>query len=206
MLNCYFKKITILHDWGDEFEKIAHQELSTPTEIYELTATPPKLDKNKNHFIFILCKTYNYPILKALYFELSHKNPSSAISIGFITGDTFTISPPYIFEIGNPCHFCKIDRPEKNNINDQRDNSWKKLLDLCKSQRKPIPVNEPTLLQKSLIFGSTFEHIKLYTRQATSQRHQDSLFQTMHTNLSNGLITEEPIPHWYMCDCMRPNL
>jgi len=205
MTDSYFEKIIIIHDWGNELKNHLSPEISHPIEFYNFPQSQPKLEGSKKYFIFILCKNYSYAPLKNLYFEIAHQAPTSATSIGVVIGNTFTISPPYLFEIGNPCHFCHIDRLEQNDLISPVNNSWSRLLRFCKSQEKPLPLKNLTLLQQSLIFGSIIKHIDLYTKQGTAQRHQDSLFQISHTSLNNGTITEEPLSHWYMCDCLRPN-
>jgi len=200
----YFKKIIFIHNLNDEaVENILTSEICLPVEFHHISSTTRKLDNNSRDFIFILCKDYDYGRLKKLYFEMASTAPQSALSVGTMIGNFFCISPPYIAEIGNPCHFCNVDRLEFNDQLNPRDSSWIKLFTFFKDRNSPIPSSQHTLLQKSLIFGAVANHINFYTTSKNESCHQDSLFLTSYVDISKGLITEENLSHWFMCDCLR---
>ncbi|NWA03850.1 McbB family protein [Pseudomonas gingeri] len=200
----FFKKIAIIHDFQEsELEKTLATELYLPVDFHHFPSPTSKI-KNKNRkFFFILLNSYDYASLKKLYFEIASNAPQSAISVGSMIGNSFYISPPYIPEIGNPCHFCNVDRLESNDQSSQRENNWIKLLKFFKGRNSPIPPSQHTLLQRSMILGAIANHINFYTTPGNEKRHQDSIFLTSHIDIHKGLITEENLSHWFMCDCLR---
>ncbi|MGY2182750.1 McbB family protein [Pseudomonas agarici] len=203
----FFKKTVIIHDfYNADLKEILTTELSLPVDYQNFPKNKLHLKITDRYFFFILCKNYDYTQLKKLYFEIASGAPQSSISVGTMIGNFFSISPPYIPEIGNPCHFCNVDRLEINTQSNQRDNNWVRLFNFFKDRSSPIPSCKHSLLQKNIIFGAIADHINFYTTPGHEIRHQDSMFLTSYIDIQKGLITEENIPHWFMCDCLRSNV
>ena len=146
---------------------------------------------------------YNYTKIKDLYFKLAALSPQSAISVAYFTGTNFCISQPYIHEIGNPCHFCTIDRLSSYESTTESKNAWSKLLSFCRLKELAIPSKKLTLLQKNLALGLLIQQIKLYTEDDSNLKYQDSALQSASIDLTNGSISEDSAPHWFLCRCLR---
>ncbi|WP_086936633.1 MULTISPECIES: McbB family protein [Pseudomonas] len=199
----YFKSTLIAHDW----KKTSNLEEILSREIEHLsTCSLEDLDLYTPHkeerYIIILCSKYNYTEIKNLYFSSARKWPKSAISVCYGSSDLFHISQPYIPEIGNPCHFCTIDKLISNETHSPSVNTWSKLLNFCKGKNINLPNTKPTLLQESLILGAIARVSRLVSGTTTSQKYQDNIFQTTTINLSNGHISQASATHWYLCDCL----
>lgn len=201
----YFKKVLIAHDWSnrEEFEATIEQEIKFDHEIVNDTESLIDRAKNNAFLIKIICMQYNYSKLKKLYFCLADSSPSSAISIAYLSGDVFRISQPHIQNIGNPCHFCLIERQlNYEKINESR-NSWSALLNFCVDRNITIPAPNLSLLQRNLALGALTKKIKLHTEHNQGFRYQDNSLSSMTVDLNSGLITEELSPHWHSCTCLR---
>ncbi|KAB0509495.1 McbB family protein [Pseudomonas moorei] len=201
----YFKKVLIAHDWGnrEEFEAIIDQEIKFDYEIVSDFESLIDRAQGNAFLIKIICMQYNYSKLKNLYFCLADSSPSSAISIGYLNGGTFRISQPYIPNIGNPCHFCLVERQlNYERINESR-NSWSALLNFCVDQNITTPSPNLSLLQRNLALGTVIKKIKLHTEHNQDFRYQDNSLASMSIDLNSGLITEELTTHWHSCTCLR---
>jgi McbB family protein len=201
----YFKKVLIAHDWSnrEEFEAIIDQEVKFDHEI--VNDIDSLIDRARGNVLLIkiICMQYNYSKLKDLYFCLADSSPSSAISIAYLSGDVFRISQPYIPSIGNPCHFCLVERQlNYEKINESR-NSWSALLNFCVDRNITIPAPNLSLLQRNLALGALTKKIKLHTEHNQGFRYQDNSLSSMTVDLNSGLITEELSPHWHSCTCLR---
>lgn len=155
----YFKKVLIAHDWGnrEEFEAIIDQEVKFDYEIVSDFESLIDRAEGNAFLIKIICMQYNYSKLKNLYFCLADSSPSSAISIGYLSGDIFRISQPYIPNIGNPCHFCLVERQlNYERINESR-NTWSALLSFCVDQNITTPAPNLSLLQRNLALGTVIK-------------------------------------------------
>lgn len=204
--NIYFKKALITHDWKEknELETIISEELICK---YEIVGNPESLSKRAqgvSHFIVIICMQYNYSKLKTLYFDLADSSPNCAISVAYLSGNTFRIDQPHIANIGNPCHFCLIDRQLNYEKCNNTRNSWSALLKFCMERDITLPSQQLSVLQRNLAIGAIVKKIRLHTEDEQEYRYQDNALSSMTVDLNNGAITEEPSPHWHSCDCLRP--
>jgi McbB family protein len=201
----YFKKVLIAHDWSnrEEFEAIIDQEVKFVHEI--VNDIDSLIDRARGNalLIKIICMQYNYSKLKDLYFCLADSSPSSAISIAYLSGDVFRISQPYIPSIGNPCHFCLVERQLNYEKFNESRNSWSALLNFCVDRNITIPAPNLSLLQRNLALGALTKKIKLHTEHNQGFRYQDNSLSSMTVDLNSGLITEELSPHWHSCTCLR---
>lgn len=201
----YFKKTLILHDWEEktEFEKIIEEELTSDYLITEDQESLSAIAMDHAYFICIICMRYDYQRLKKLYFDLADSTSHSAISVAYLNGNIFRIDQPYMPGIGNPCHFCLIDRQLNYEKCSSTKNSWSSLLKFCMERNTTLPVQKLSLLQRSLAIGAIIKKIKLHTENGQEFRYQDNSFSSMTVDLNSGLITEEPSPHWHSCNCLR---
>lgn len=201
----YFENIIIAHDWHDatEIESVMISEIKSPFEIHKISRLLVTLSNKNRCFINIVCTQYNYAELKSLYFSIAAASPRSAICISYFSESHFCISQPYIPVVGNPCHFCNIDRAIDYENRRSSYSNWWKLLSFFKDRNTSMPRKKLTLLQRNFALGAVAKKINLHTqRRGENFRHQDSALMSMSIDLNNGLIREESIPHWLMCDCL----
>lgn len=204
----YYDETFIIHDSDDArhmMKTIANEFEKKPTFIRFNELTIEKIKHEKNFFHFY-CENYDYSNLKSTYFKLAEALPMSAFSVSHFTTHSFSFSQPYIPEIGNPCHFCEVDRACHYEEINAGSNSWIKLLQFGKERNISIPEKKPSSLHKALAFGLLNQRINLYTNNRGGCRYQDSIFSAAKINLNDGRITEENIPHWYLCRCLRGTL
>ncbi|MGJ7518479.1 McbB family protein [Pseudomonas baetica] len=201
----YFKNLLIVHDWKDktEIETALNQELTCKFKVIENLDTLLEDTKNQSCFICIICTRYDYAKLKKAYFSLADSNPRSAICVAYFNGNIFRIDQPYLSSIGNPCHFCQIDRQLNYEKCNNSRKSWSALLKFCMERNTTLPVQRLGLLQRSLAIGTVIKKIKLHTEDSQELRYQDNALSSITIDLNNGLITEEPNPHWHSCNCLR---
>ncbi|MFS2198867.1 McbB family protein [Pseudomonas sp. Pseusp3] len=201
----YFKKALIAHDCIEieEFKTTINQELTCEYIISENIESLTEQAKGNSYFIIIMCMQYDYIKLKKLYFSLADAAPCSAISLAYLNGNIFHIDQPYVPSIGNPCHFCMIDRQlnYEKCINSQ--NSWTTLLRFCIERNVTLPSQKLSALQRSMAIGAIVKKIKLHTEHGSEFRYQDNVFTSTTVDLIKGSITEEPSPHWHSCNCLR---
>ena len=203
--NLYFEKTIIAHDWdqANDLEKLLRSEIRTPLEIEKLSGSLKKIASNKRYFIVILCNNYEYDFIKKIYFDLVSAAPESAISIGYGMGNSYCISQPYLPKIGNPCHFCNIDRLANYEEHQSSNNTWSKLFKFCKSRHIAVPAKPLNILQQSLVIGALIKRIQLFTTADSSRRYQDNILQETHIDLGGAFAKDISTSHWYMCDCLR---
>ncbi|NUT78563.1 McbB family protein [Pseudomonas sp. C1C7] len=201
----YFKKLLITHDWEDknEIESVFSQELNCKYKISENLDTLLEDIGKQPCFICIICTQYDYARLKKTYFSLADANPYSAISVAYFNGNTFIVDQPYMASIGNPCHFCQIDRQLNHQKFSNSRNSWPALLKFCMERNTTLPIQKPGLLQRSLAIGLLVKKIKLHTEGSQEFRYQDDALSSITVDLDSGFITEESNPHWHSCNCLR---
>jgi McbB family protein len=188
---------------NEEFETMIGQELTCEYEIVEDLDSLVELSKGNSYFVEIICMQYDYAKLKELYFNLADSAPCSAISVAYLSGNIFRIGQPYIASIGNPCHFCLIDRQLNYEKCNKTQNSWSALLNYCIERNIALPSQNLNLLQRSLAIGAIAQKIKLHAEHGRETRHQDNALSSMTIDLNNGSITEELCPHWHSCNCLR---
>lgn len=162
-----------------------------------------KITCDKQYFIVLLQSRYDYHSLKSLYFTIASANPKSAVVVGYYTPAYYCVTQPYFFEVGNPCHFCHIDRLLNYETKKNSSNNWTQLLKFSNQHGYEIPCGVQTQLQQSLAMNLLISRINLFTSNSNAKRHQDSALSSTSINLMTGKIDEEIVPHWVLCQCQR---
>lgn len=203
--NPYFEEVLIIHNLKNAtpLSKILSEEVTRKCKIIPISKLNIERLKNKRIFLHFFCEQYDYHTLHNNFFEISEKLPQAALCVSYFTADSFCVSQPFIPETGSPCHFCAIDRISSYEDYTSSNNSWTKLLRFCKKNSIVTPAKELSLLQRSLAYGLLVQRINFYTTQHMSRRYQDSVFSSATINLHTGEITEEIVPHWFLCTCLR---
>ena len=203
--NLYFEKTIVAHDWGEssDLERLLKSELTTHLEIHKISEALKKVVSKKRCYIVILCMNYDYDAIKKLYFDLVDIAPESAISICYRAGNSYCISQPYMPKIGNPCHFCSINRLINYEDHQSSKNTWSKLLQFCKSRHIAVPAKPLNILQQALVVGALIKKIKLLTNTGNEHRYQDNILQETHIDFKGAYSRDISTSHWYMCDCLR---
>lgn len=201
----YFKEVIVAHDWEDpaQFESLLLGELTCSTSVCKISELAQRITGGVCSYIVLACKNYEYSELKETYFQITANHPENAISICYSNGDNYVIGQPYFPTIGNPCHFCSIDRLINHETYKPSQNTWSSLLNFCRSKHIPVPSPHQSLYQKSLIIGAIIQKIKLITGASGICRFQDNILQETNLTLSNGHVSESSTSHWCMCDCLR---
>lgn len=201
----YFEKTIVIHDWGGQvdIESLFRGELSTSLEFRSFSSESVEAVRNLRCFIVLLCYVYDYDRVKSLYFDLVRASPKSAISVCWQMGSVFCIGQPYIPEIGNPCHFCSVDRFIPNQLVKTSRNDWASILAFCKNKHVGVPTKALSLYQEMIVVGAVIKKIKFFTEYNDGHKYQDDVLHSSHLRLMDGHISEEPNSHWYMCDCLR---
>ncbi|NMZ23068.1 McbB family protein [Pseudomonas proteolytica] len=200
----YFKKTIFVSDWNGrvELEKLLRSELSTCIELLGFSDDLLSLVAGKQYFIVLLCESYDYHAIKKIYFELAISAPESAISVCHRMGDVFCIGQPYMRSIGNPCHFCSVDKVINSERISPARNSWAKIMEICRVNHIEVPSKALTLYQEIVTLGAIIRKVRFYTELGNSKLYQDNILQASYLNLINGVVTEDVCVHWYMCDCL----
>lgn len=199
----HFNTALIAHDWGEtsSLKKILSSEIEN-LSVCDIKNLAISTNKQNEHYVIILCSHYNYTNIKKLYFNIAKQWPKSAISVCYGSADLFHISQPYIPEIGNPCHFCTIDKLISNEIHSSSANTWSRLLNFCKGKSIDLPCTKLTLLQESLLLGAIARTIRLVSGATITHKYQDNILQATTINLSTGHISQSSATHWHLCDCL----
>lgn len=206
--NTYFEKAIVAHDWDDHalLESLLKSELPNSTIVCKTSELPQKIIDSKPNFFIFLCRNYDYNELREFYFRFISNSPESSISICYSTGEQYIIGQPYFPALGNPCHFCTIDRLINHETYKPSKNTWSSLLNFCRSKNIPTPSEQHTLYQKTLIIGAVIQKIKLMIGTSGTHRFQDNILQETTLSLSDGRVSESSISHWCMCDCLRTSI
>lgn len=201
----YFEKTIVAHDWGKatDLEALLRGEINTPLEIVDISDSLRDVVLSKRYYIVIACMNYDYDFIKKIYFDLVSVAPDSAISVCYRAGNSFCISQPYLPKIGNPCHFCSIDRLINYEDYHSSRNTWSKLLQFCKSRHIAVPAESLNILQRSLVVGAIIKKIKLLTISDSECRYQDNVLQDSYVDFNGNFVRDVSASHWYMCDCLR---
>lgn len=205
----HFQKVNIYCDWpnSNEISKHIKNISKGKMEIFPLTDNALLSEKKDSPrkptlFLFALSKL-NPKELREQYYKITKAHPSCGISIGFLSGNHFHITEPYIPNIKNPCSFCTIDRIIYYETHRTSQHPWSRLLAFCDSTGISLPRRNIDELQKALILGAL---IKLGTRFTTLQQNkstQDKALRSLTINLENGTLSEDPSVHWPLCKCME---
>lgn len=168
----YFKKTIFVSDWNGrvELEKLLRSELSTCIELLGFSDDLLSLVAGKQYFIVLLCESYDYHAIKKIYFELAISAPESAISVCHRMGDVFCIGQPYMRSIGNPCHFCSVDKVINSERISPARNSWAKIMEICRVNHIEVPSKTLTLYQEIVTLGAIIRKVRFYTELGNSKR------------------------------------
>lgn len=207
--NPYFQSVRIFCEWPISHQITHHIEKASRGKI-EIMPTGfiehiPKATDAPTLFIAALSQLTPCR-LRAQYYEFLKMHPSCGISVGFISGNHYHITEPYIATIKNPCAFCTIDRIIHYENLRKSQHPWSRLVAFCDSTGIPLPTREIDELQKALILGAI---IKLGTRFMNNQKiryTQDRVLRATTINLDNGYITEDPSVHWPLCKCLEKSI
>lgn len=201
----YFEKTIVVHDWAGrvDVESLFKSEISTCLEFKSFSSELVELVTNFRCFIVLLCYAYDYEHVRKLYFDLARASPKSAISVCWQMGSVFCIGQPYIAEIGNPCHFCSVDRLVHNQSVKTAKNNWASILAFCKNKRIAVPAKELSLYQEMIVVGAVIKKVKVFTGHVDMHKYQDDILHSSYLQLMDGQVSEESNSHWYMCDCLR---
>ncbi|MNO76208.1 hypothetical protein D3C76_672790 [compost metagenome] len=156
-----------------------------------------------NSLLIIVSLKQNLQPIRKTYFDLAKKINEGCLCVGYLKGNTFSITQPYLPDIGNPCFFCTIDRIQHYEKQAHSTNPWSRMLLFCSEHKIDLPSPPITALQRALILGLISDRINLYTGHKIQQCFQDNALTSTSINLSSGEITEDIYPHWPMCECMR---
>ena len=200
----YFEKTVIGHSLRKRryFEKIFRQELSGILEFKEFSGDVVESIRGGRCFVVLVCQFYDYNSIKKLHFELAKASPQSAISVCWPMGGFFCIGQPYIAEIGNPCHFCTVDRLANDQSVKHSKSNWASVLAFCKDKHVSIPFKALSLYQEMIVIGAIIRKVKFFTEIGVARKYQDDILYVTYLQLSDGRIFEESNSHWYMCDCL----
>lgn len=205
MADLYFEKTIVVHDWEGrvDVESLFREGLSGDLEFKSFSSEVVESVQSLTCFIILLCYLYDYERVKELYFDLARASPRNAISVCWQMGGVFCIGQPYVAEIGNPCHFCTVDRLVNNESVIPAKNNWSSILGFCKSQHVGIPAKPLSLYQEMIVMGAAIRTVRFFTEYNEGYKYQDNVLHGSYLQLSDGQIFEEPVSHWYMCDCLR---
>ncbi|WP_081645828.1 McbB family protein [Litchfieldella anticariensis] len=197
----YFEKTIIISQSESQVLRSAiddelKQDVEWRTHSDDLSGFGPR------SFFFISGLPYDYRRIKSTFFNLAECYPSSAICVGYLEKKEYVISSPHIPELGNPCHFCEIERTLNHEKGVPSKNDWSKLLTFCREYELEAPTLNLSLMEKAYISGAISRKINLHTHTFKTYRYQDSCLPQCRTDLTNGTYREEVIPHWYLCDCI----
>jgi len=201
----YFEKTIVAHDWSEssDFEALLRSEIDTPLEVRNISGSLRDVVLDRKYYIVIACMNYDYDFIKKIYFDLIGVAPDSAISVCYRTGNSYCISQPYLPKVGNPCHFCSIDRLINYEEYHSSKSTWSKLLQFCKSKHIAVPASPLNILQRSLVVGAIVNKIKLLTSPDGECRYQDNILQDSYVDFNGNFVRDVPVSHWHMCDCLR---
>jgi McbB family protein len=201
----YFEKTIVAHDWDKttDLEALLRSEIDTPLEISDISGSLKGIVSSKKCYIVIACMNYDYDFIKEIYFDLVSAAPDSAISVCYRSGNSFCISQPYLPKVGNPCHFCSIDRLINYEGYHSGRNTWSRLLHFCKNKHIAVPAESLNILQRSLVVGAIVKKIKLLTNPGSEYRYQDNVLQDSYVDFNGNFVRDVSASHWYMCDCLK---
>ena len=201
----FFEKTIVVHEWAGQvdIERLFRCELSTCLEFKSFSGELVESVRNLRCFIVLLCYTYDYDRVKNLYFDLARASPKSAISVCWQMGSIFCVGQPHIAEIGNPCHFCSVDRLLHNQSVTAAKNNWASVLAFCKNEHIGVPAKTLSLYQEMIVVGAVIKKVKFFTEYNDMHKYQDDVLHGSYIQLIDGQMSEESNSHWYMCDCLR---
>ncbi|MHC6224737.1 McbB family protein [Pseudomonas sp. X10] len=200
----YFSKAVIYCDWqiSPNTEYLANRQNPIQIEIRDLDKNYKPQEPSPTLFILASLKL-DYKETRKKYHALIKNNPTSAISMGFISGGHFHLTEPYIPTIKNPCAFCTIDRIIHYESQRSSHHPWSRVLAFCHNHNLPSPKTEIDEFQNALILGAILKIAKKFTTHQTSKTTQDRVLQSITIELDSGRLVEEPSIHWPLCECLE---
>ncbi|MBK3430516.1 MULTISPECIES: McbB family protein [unclassified Pseudomonas] len=201
----YFEKTIVVHSWEGTaaIEDLFRQELSGVVEFKDFSSDIVSSLAGFRCFIVLLCHSYDYEGLKKIHFDLAKISPASAISVCWPMGGFFCIGQPYISEVGNPCHFCTVDRLIHNESVKRVKNNWASALAFCKNEHVNVPFKKLSLYQELVVIGAIISNVKFFTESGVLRKYHDDVLCSSYVQLSDGRIFQESSSHWYICDCLE---
>lgn len=204
----YFEATYVLHGWREHQERtvrILDDETSSP-----LTHLPLSLDSLqkitcKKSLIVLLPDSQNTQPLKDIYFKIASRYPKSFIICGYFSPHTFTVTQPFSTDLGNPCLFCSLSRAIHFESQAEGVCAWSAILKFCTSNTADFTNPKISALQLSMVTGLVSKKIETFLSSTKHKFFQDNILSNSTISLSTGATSEETLPHWHMCDCLRAN-
>ena len=174
-----------------------------PCQIfYEESYSDKLFTEDHSSTLFLLIEEQLNPTkLKNFYYSLASNFPSSGIVVGYFSPGHFTLTAPFISEVGNPCVFCKLSRLQHYEDQKTGQSAWTRLLSFANKHHTAVFGESPTPLQTHLACLLANEQVLKYTT-AQGVRLQDNNMLSSSINLTSGHVVEESTSHWCLCDCL----
>lgn len=154
--------------------------------------------------LFILVYTkLDLTELRGIYYDIIDKNPKSAISVGFTSGNVFHLTEPHIPAVNNPCAFCTLDRIIYYQNMRGSHHHWSKLLAFCHSENIALPKKELEGMESALVLGLLVRVANRLTCNQQRKSTQDRLLHSTTLDLETGSLQEAPSVHWSPCKCLE---
>lgn len=204
--NAYFESVYILNGWSDyktQTARILNSEIQTSPIHLPLHIDTIKKIRQEKSLIVLLPGSYNTSLLKHIYFEISSALPKSFIICGYFSPSTFTVTQPYSVDLGNPCLFCSLSRALHFETQAEGACAWSAILNFCTSNSAEFQNPRLTTLQLSMAVGLVLKKINIFLSNSKTKFSQDNILTNSTVDLNSGIVREETLPHWHMCDCLR---
>lgn len=199
----YFKKIILCIDW--EIPESVQKWLEDKNENITLLAPPNSVitSAQPEPTLFILAYLKLRPeSMRKLYYDIVKNNPHAGVSVGFVTGQFFHLTQPYIPSLGNPCAFCTLDRMAHYESLRASQHHWSKIWSFCQAHKLDLPTTPIDEFQSFLIVCMILSFGKRFTQPPKSRLTQDQILVSRTLNLSTGSFNEDPAVHFPMCQCI----
>lgn len=204
----YFDATYVLHGWSEHQEntiKILDDETSSPLTHLPLSLESLQKITCEKSLIVILPASQNTQTLKDIYFAISSRHPKSFIICGYFSPLTFTVTQPFSTDLGNPCLFCSLSRAIHFESQAEGVCGWSAILKFCTSNTVDFTPPKISTLQLSMVTGLVARKIETFLSSTKHKFFQDNILSNSSVSLSTGVTSEETLPHWHMCDCLRAN-
>jgi len=204
----YFEEVHLLHGWNtykEESIAILNQEIPHPLNHAPLHEKSIEKITSDKSLIIILPGSQDTTGLKHIYFKIASTLPKSFIVTGHFSPNTFTVTQPYSIDLGNPCLFCSLSRAVHFETQADGSCAWSAILNFCTSNAADFQHPKLSTLQHSMVIGLISRKIQSLISSSQKRFFQDNILTNSTINLHNGALSEEILPHWHMCDCLRIN-
>lgn len=159
------------------------------------------LDDHKNTLFLIIEEQLDPEKLRPFYYSLASVFPTAGIMTGFFTPGFFTLTAPFIAEVGNPCLFCRLLRLQHYEEQRPGESAWTRLLAFASKSQTTVLTDSPTRWHVALAGLLARERVLKFT-STQSFMSQDSGMFSSTIDLMSGRILEESTSHWQLCDCL----